>query len=44
MALISLGYKEREAQQAIKAAKSNGDTFADTQSLLKATLQQLSGF
>lgn len=43
-ALISLGYKEREAQQAIKAAKSNGVTFADTQSLLKATLQQLSGF
>ena len=27
-----------------KAAKSNGDTFADTQGLLKATLQQLSGF
>lgn len=43
-ALISLGYKEREAQQAIKAAKSNGNTFADTQGLLKATLQQLSGF
>lgn len=43
-ALISLGYKEKEAQQAIKAAKHSGDTFADTQSLLKATLQQLSGF
>lgn len=43
-ALISLGYKEKEAQQAIKAAKSNGDVFADTQSLLKATLQKLSGF
>jgi len=43
-ALISLGYKEREAQQAIKAAKSNGDVFADTQGLLKATLKQLSGF
>ncbi|WP_435980225.1 Holliday junction branch migration protein RuvA [Psychrobacter sp. DM4] len=43
-ALISLGYKEREAQQAIKAAKSSGATFADTQSLLKATLQQLSSF
>lgn len=43
-ALISLGYKEREAQQAIKAAKSNGETFTDTQGLLKATLQQLSGF
>ena len=43
-ALISLGYKEKEAQQAIKAAKSNGETFADTQELLKATLQQLSRF
>ncbi len=43
-ALISLGYKEREAQQAIKAAKNDGETFADTQSLLKATLQQLSRF
>jgi Holliday junction DNA helicase RuvA len=43
-ALMSLGYKEKEAQQAIKAAKSKGDTFADTQGLLKATLQQLSGF
>ncbi|MBU5616401.1 MULTISPECIES: Holliday junction branch migration protein RuvA [Psychrobacter] len=43
-ALISLGYKEKEAQQAIKAAKSNGETFADTQGLLKATLKQLSGF
>ena len=43
-ALISLGYKEKEAQLAIKAAKSKGDTFADTQGLLKATLQQLSGF
>ncbi|WP_201615733.1 Holliday junction branch migration protein RuvA [Psychrobacter urativorans] len=43
-ALISLGYKEKEAQQAIKAAKSNGDIFKDTQGLLKATLQQLSGF
>ena len=27
-ALVSLGYKEKEAQQAIKAAKSNGETFA----------------
>ena len=43
-ALISLGYKEKEAQLAIKAAKSKGDTFTDTQGLLKATLQQLSGF
>lgn len=43
-ALISLGYKDKEAQQAIKAAKSSGATFTDTQSLLKATLQQMSGF
>ncbi|MEK6219733.1 MAG: Holliday junction branch migration protein RuvA [Psychrobacter cryohalolentis] len=43
-ALISLGYKEKEAQQAIKAAKSNGETFADIQSLLKATLQQFQSF
>lgn len=43
-ALISLGYKEKEAQLAIKAAKSQGDSFADTQSLLKATLKQLSSF
>lgn len=43
-ALISLGYKEKEAQQAIKAAKNDGSTFNDTQSLLKATLQQLSRF
>ena len=43
-ALISLGYKEKEAQQAIKAAKNGGDGFADTQSLLKATLRQLSSF
>lgn len=43
-ALISLGYKEKEAQQAIKAAKSNGAIFEDTQGLLKATLQHLSGF
>ena len=43
-ALMSLGYKEREAQQAIKAAKNDGETFGDTQSLLKATLQQLSRF
>ncbi|MDO5770470.1 MAG: Holliday junction branch migration protein RuvA, partial [Psychrobacter sp.] len=35
-ALMSLGYKEKEAQQAIKAAKSNGETFTDTQGLLKA--------
>lgn len=43
-ALISLGYKEKEAQLAIKAAKSQGEDFADTQSLLKATLKQLSSF
>jgi Holliday junction DNA helicase RuvA len=41
---VSLGYKEKEAQQAIKAAKADGATFDDTQSLLKATLQQLSRF
>ena len=43
-ALVSLGYKEKEAQQAIKAAKADGATFDDTQSLLKATLQQLYRF
>lgn len=43
-ALMSLGYKEKEAQVAIKAAKANGEHFDDTQGLLKATLQQLSGF
>lgn len=43
-ALMSLGYKEKEAQQAIKAAKSHGDVFADTQGLLKATLQQFQSF
>ena len=43
-ALISLGYKEKEAQQAIKAARGQQDDFEDTQSLLKATLRQLSSF
>jgi Holliday junction DNA helicase RuvA len=44
-ALLGLGYKDREAQMAIKAARSkNDDGFKDTQSLLKATLQQLSTF
>lgn len=41
-ALISLGYKEKEAQAAIKAAQS--DDVTTTQALLKAALRQLSGF
>lgn len=44
-ALLGLGYKDKEAQMAIKAARSgNEDGFKDTQTLLKATLQQLSSF
>lgn len=43
-ALISLGYKEKEAQQAIKAARAADETLADTQGLLKATLKQLATF
>lgn len=44
-ALIGLGYKDKEAQQAIKAARSSSeDGFKDTQGLLKATLRQLSNF
>lgn len=44
-ALLGLGYKDREAQLAIKAARANSDDgFKDTQTLLKATLQQLSTF
>lgn len=44
-ALLGLGYKDKEAQQAIKAARSSTDEgFEDTQSLLKATLKQLSNF
>lgn len=42
-ALLSLGYKEKEAQTAIKNAKVSLDNF-DTQSLLKATLKQLAKF
>lgn len=41
-ALIHLGYKEKEAQAAIKAAQS--DQIANTSDLLKAALRQLSGF
>lgn len=41
-ALISLGYKEKEAQAAIKNAQSDDTT--TTQALLKAALRQLSGF
>ncbi|OOS25074.1 Holliday junction branch migration protein RuvA [Moraxella pluranimalium] len=41
-ALISLGYKEKEAQAAIKNAQSDDAT--TTQALLKAALRQLSGF
>lgn len=40
-ALISLGYKEKEAQNAIKKVQSDEQ---DTQALLKAALKQLSGF
>ncbi|OOR90219.1 Holliday junction branch migration protein RuvA [Moraxella caviae] len=42
-ALISLGYKEKEAQNAIKKVQPELDVM-DTQSLLKAALKQLSGF
>lgn len=42
-ALLSLGYKEKEAQTAIKNAKV-GLKNMDTQSLLKATLKQLAKF
>lgn len=46
LALIGLGYKEKEADQAVnqanKKAQTNGDVFVNTQSLLKASLQQLS--
>lgn len=45
-ALISLGYRDKEAQQAIKAARETdaGQQLVDTQSLLKLTLKQLSNF
>lgn len=42
-ALLSLGYKEKEAQVAIKNAKVGLEDF-DTQNLLKATLKQLAKF
>ncbi|MDO5651264.1 MAG: Holliday junction branch migration protein RuvA [Moraxella sp.] len=40
-ALIGLGYKDKEAQSAIKNAYTDG---MDTQDLLKNSLKQLSGF
>lgn len=40
-ALLSLGYKEKEAQAAIKKVQDDNQ---DTQSMLKAALRQLSGF
>ena len=44
-ALLGLGYKDKEAQMAIKAARVGSDEgFKDTQALLKATLKQLSNF
>lgn len=44
-ALLSLGYRDKEAQQAIKAARADADdSILDTQQLLKATLKQLSNF
>lgn len=43
-ALISLGYKEKEARQAIKNARLQDDGLNDTQSLLKVTLKQLASF
>lgn len=45
-ALISLGYREKEAQSAIRAARESGneDMILDTQTLLKLTLQQLSSY
>ncbi len=45
-ALLSLGYKEKEAQIAIRAAQkqlNNADSTYDTASLLKTSLKQLSG-
>lgn len=41
-ALINLGYKEKEAQNAIKLANQES-TYSDMQSLLKASLKCLSG-
>ncbi len=40
-ALISLGYKEKEAEQAIKLVQKQDAIHETTQSLLKASLQQL---
>lgn len=42
-ALIGLGYKEKEAQNAIKQAQLGLDD-VNISSLLKASLKQLSGF
>ncbi len=42
-ALINLGYKEKEAQNAIKIAMQS-ENYTQTQHLLRATLKQLSGF
>ncbi|UNU73311.1 Holliday junction branch migration protein RuvA [Moraxella nasovis] len=42
-ALVSLGYKEKEAQKAIKNAQQDLDDI-NTQTLLKAALKALSGF
>lgn len=43
-ALIHLGYKEKEAQAAIKQARQlSKDSLDDTSTLLKAALKQLSG-
>lgn len=43
-ALVSLGYKEKEAQNAIKSARQILGDDVQTASLLKASLKQLSGF
>lgn len=44
-ALVSLGYKEKEAQSAIKSAKQQfSDDELTTSNLLKASLKLLSGF
>lgn len=45
-ALISLGYRDKEAQAAIKSARATdeGQSIENTQKLLKLTLRQLSSF
>ncbi|VEG13556.1 Holliday junction branch migration protein RuvA [Moraxella cuniculi] len=43
-ALLNLGYKEKEAQAAIKLAQSQVEDATNTSALLKAALRQLSGF